>query len=324
MTYPLRIRRALVAAHWNGWSAGRIAWATFPRISKTAVVRMIRRFKTHGDFSTPCGGKRRQPGKIPLGQVQWLVKLLETEECTLYLDEMADRLEVKFGTRWRENLICATLLREGITRKKLTIDSTRRSEFDRALFRDNMGHYEPCQLVFIDETRKDPRTMRRCYGRARRGARARARYAFTRRGSGWSALGVMTIDGMIDCGLTKAKGVNAATFIDQLYLHVLPHLQPYPAPRSVVVLDNAVVHWSPAVRALIEGRGARILYLPAYSYDMMPIEHAFSKAKAHMEWLHGARREYVEACPQFALEEALMSVTAKDAIGYCRNCGWFQ
>ena len=324
MTYPTRTRRFVVAASWSGWSGRKIARATFPRISESCVARILTRFKDFGDFSTPCAGKRRRPGKIPDVQVRWLVKRLREEDCTLYLDEMADRLEAQFGTRWRENLICATLLRYGITRKKLTIDSTKRNEFERDLFRENMGHYEPEQLVYIDETRKDPRTLRRRYGRAVSGARARARFAFTRGSSGWSALGVMTVGGMIDCGLTRAKGVTAATFIDQLYHHVLPHLQPYPAPRSVVVLDNAVVHWAPLVRELIEGCGARVLYLPAYSYDMMPIEHAFSKAKAHMEWLHGARREYVEACPQFALEEALMSVTAEDAVGYLRNCGWIQ
>ena len=140
----------MVAASWSGWSGRKIARATFPRISESCVARILTRFKQFGDFSTPCAGKRRRPGKIPDVQVRWLVKRLREEDCTLYLDEMADRLEAQFGTRWRENLICATLLRYGITRKKLTIDSTKRNEFERALFRENMGYYEPEQLVFID------------------------------------------------------------------------------------------------------------------------------------------------------------------------------
>ena len=323
MTYCLTVRRRVVQMAWGGWGARKIAKATgCLRVSESTVKRIVRQFRQCGDYSTPCAGRRRRPGKIPDDQVQWLLSCLNEQDCTLYLDEMADRLEAKFGTRYRPNLVCATLLRRGVTRKKLTIASTRRNEFERSLFRSNMGGYRPDQLVFIDETRKDPRTLRRRYGRSCKGARALAEYAFTRHASGWSALGVMTIDGMIDCGLSNAKGVGAAQFLEHLYVHVLPHLQPWPHARSVVVLDNAVVHWAPEVRQLVEERGARVLYLPAYSYDLMPIEHAFSKAKAELERLHGAHRAWVEAHPARALEDALMAVTAQDAEGYFRNCGW--
>ena len=44
--------------------------------------------------------------------------------------------------------------------------------------------------------------------------------------------------------------------------------------------------------------------------------------KAELERLHGAHRAWVEAHPARALEDALMAVTAQDAEGYFRNCGW--
>ena len=46
-----------------------------------------------------------------------------------------------------------------------------------------------------------------------------------------------------------------------------------------MVMDNLSVHKSEMVRELIEGAGARVLYLPPYSPDFNPIEEAFSKFK---------------------------------------------
>ena len=45
-------------------------------------------------------------------------------------------------------------------------------------------------------------------------------------------------------------------------------------------MDNLSSHKGPRVRALIESRGASLLYLPPYSPDFNPIENAFAKLKA--------------------------------------------
>ena len=45
-------------------------------------------------------------------------------------------------------------------------------------------------------------------------------------------------------------------------------------------MDNLGSHKGPAVRAAIEAVGARLLFLPPYSPDFIPIEMAFSKLKA--------------------------------------------
>ena len=51
-------------------------------------------------------------------------------------------------------------------------------------------------------------------------------------------------------------------------------------PADIVVMDNLSSHKGPAVRALIEAAGARLLYLPPYSPDFNPIENLFAKIKA--------------------------------------------
>ena len=50
-------------------------------------------------------------------------------------------------------------------------------------------------------------------------------------------------------------------------------------PRSVVIMDNATIHYTPSTVNLFEEVGALVHYLPPYSPDMNPIEEAFSKIK---------------------------------------------
>jgi transposase len=45
-------------------------------------------------------------------------------------------------------------------------------------------------------------------------------------------------------------------------------------------MDNLPAHKGDKVEALIEARGARLMFLPPYSPDLNPIELAFSKFKA--------------------------------------------
>ena len=47
-----------------------------------------------------------------------------------------------------------------------------------------------------------------------------------------------------------------------------------------MVVDNVGAHKPERIRALVEGAGCRLVFLPAYSPDLSPVEEAFSKLKA--------------------------------------------
>lgn len=49
----------------------------------------------------------------------------------------------------------------------------------------------------------------------------------------------------------------------------------------VVVIDNAAFHKSSATREIIAATGAKLLFLPPYSPDLMPIEKTFGTMKKH-------------------------------------------
>ena len=60
------------------------------------------------------------------------------------------------------------------------------------------------------------------------------------------------------------------------------------------------------------------MFLPPYSPDYAPIEHAFSKIK---EFLRGRAARTQEAL-DVAIAEALNTVTAEDACGWFKHCGY--
>jgi DDE superfamily endonuclease len=69
---------------------------------------------------------------------------------------------------------------------------------------------------------------------------------------------------------------------------------------------------------LIQARGCQLLFLPASSPDFSPIEETFSKVKTFL------RRAGARTCEalQEAICQALLTVTAQDAHGWFRHCGY--
>ena len=47
--------------------------------------------------------------------------------------------------------------------------------------------------------------------------------------------------------------------------------------RSVVVMDNASIYHLVRVQDIITGVGARVIFLPPYSPDLMPLEKCLQK-----------------------------------------------
>jgi transposase len=56
-------------------------------------------------------------------------------------------------------------------------------------------------------------------------------------------------------------------------------MNPYPEMRSTLVLDNCRIHHNEALLQLVQAFGCHILFLPAYSPDLNPIEESFSACK---------------------------------------------
>ena len=156
--------------------------------------------------------------------------------------------------------------------QKKSLIATERDEASRQAWRAALAAIAPQRFVFLDET-ATPTTLTRLRARAPRGERAIGRVphkhwhsitllaSLSTRGRG----AAMVLDGAL-----ARESFDA--FVEQLLLPTL-------APGQIVVLDNLPVHKSARARALIEGAGCPVLFLPAYSPDFNPIEQAFAKLK---------------------------------------------
>jgi transposase len=87
----------------------------------------------------------------------------------------------------------------------------------------------------------------------------------------------------------------------------------------VVVVDNVGAHKPDRMRTLVEAAGCRLIFLPAYSPDLSPVEEAFSKIKTVVKAAAARTRAALDA----AIAAALAAVTAGDAAGWFAHAGYF-
>src|SRR3989442_3177057 len=118
-------------------------------------------------------------------------------------------------------------------------------------------------------------------------------------------------------GMGEAFILEGAADAVAFELSIEQILAPSLRPGQIVIMDNLSIHQGARVRQAIEAKGCQLLFLPAYSPDLSPIEEAFSKLKTYLRRV-GARTP--EAL-FFAIAQALVTVTAPDARSLVYHCG---
>lgn len=128
------------------------------------------------------------------------------------------------------------------------------------------------RLIFLDETGVTTNMVRR-YGRAPRGQRVKG-HAPAGHWKVTTFLAGLTSNGIV-APFVVDQPMNRAIFTQYVRQYLLPELQ----PGDIVILDNLSSHKGAEAAALVETRGARLLFLPPYSPDLNPIEMVFAKLK---------------------------------------------
>jgi len=157
--------------------------------------------------------------------------------------------------------------------------------------------------------------MARRYGWSPCGLRAPAKVPF----GNWqrlSVLGAISLDGMVAAMSIDAATDSAvfATYLDEVLLPVLRQDK----PDAVLVMDNLRAHKTPAVQAVLDRSGFAYRHMPSYSPDLSPIEPAWAKVKSYLRRVAARTVKALE----HALGPALDSITAHDAAGFFRHCGY--
>jgi transposase len=119
-------------------------------------------------------------------------------------------------------------------------------------------------------------------------------------------------------GRTECLTLEGATGTESFRAYVELVLGPTLRPGDWVVMDNRSPHKSDPTLALTAQAGAQVLFLPAYSPDLNPIEKMWSKVKALLR----AAEARTPADLVRASGQALTQVTAQDALGWFVSCGY--
>ena len=128
-----------------------------------------------------------------------------------------------------------------------------------------------------------------------------------------TVLAALTTQGVL-ASMTIESPTDGDVFLAFLEQVLAPKLE----PGHIVILDNLGAHKIPAVRPLIESRGAQLLYLPPYSPDFNPIEQLFAKLKA---LLRKAGERSVEGLWN-RIADLLKAFTPSECTNYFRNAGY--
>ena len=125
-----------------------------------------------------------------------------------------------------------------------------------------------------------------------------------------AALGI----GGMRCSTVVDGAVNGDVFEAFVEQVLVPELQ----SGDVVIMDNLSSHKRQRIRELIEGAGARLVFLPPYSPDLNPIELIFAKVKQLLRSLAYRTRDALWKAMQSVLDQ----VTPSDALNCYKHCGY--
>jgi transposase len=167
------------------------------------------------------------------------------------------------------------------------------------------------RLVFLDESCAKT-NFTRLRGRARRGHRLHD-HATAGHWHTTTMLGSLRLNGQTAC-LVVAGATDAQVFRTYIRRVLAPTLQ----RGDIVICDNLAAHRDATAQKFLQARGIELVFLPAYSPDLNPIELMWAKVKAH---LRGAKAR-TETQLLHAIQQALQSISAADAQGFFRHCGY--
>ncbi|KAF4028515.1 DDE superfamily endonuclease [Phytophthora infestans] len=123
---------------------------------------------------------------------------------------------------------------------------------------------------------------------------------------------------------SRREKTTAGTFTRSLFLrafvkNVVPLLNPWPLPRSSVILDNAKIH----MYHELEETGARLLFfLPPYCAELNPIEIGFGALK---RWIQRNANLVFPLYPDEVLRVGMKACVGRQqngALGIYGHCGF--
>jgi hypothetical protein len=244
----------------------------------------------------------RIPPRIPQNFIQFIDKFTKEHPC-FYLDELQAALKETVPEFQSTSIssICRILRKDcGLTRKILTRRAKEATPKVLQNFYDKLHSFYsyPDQVIF-DETSKDARSALRKYAWSKRNTPAYVELT-AGKSKRVSVLASFTAKGFMAWRAIEGT-YDRQQFHDYFKEVVFPYINPFPLPRSIVILDNAKIHMYPEIEELVNHAVGILLYLPPYCPHLNPIELGFGQLK---KWIQKHGNLAFRWNPQFILDMA--------------------
>lgn len=236
--------------------------------NRTAIVRWTREYRKNGKFEVQVRGHMSRAFSAE-----------ESERLASMIDEHPDLTLEEIRAAFAKNCSLMAVHRElqRLTfRYKKTLKASEQEREDIVQHRKDWAEFQKIvpaeRLIFLDESCAKT-NMTRLRGRSRGGSRC---HGNAPQGH-WKTLTMLSsirLDGSTEC-LVIDGAMDRAMFLEYIKQILCPTLR----PNDIVIMDNLSAHKNIDVAKAISTCGAELLYLPAYSPDLNPIENMWSKVK---------------------------------------------
>lgn len=193
---------------------------------------------------------------------------------------LADFLSKEYKVQISRATVGRAIKRQKWTRKVMTTIAKERNQDLRDDYIDRRAHFDPKQMIFVDESGDDRGLAIPRLGYAPKGVTPKQIKRF-HRGKRVSFLPAYAMDGIIYSEVYEGHTDN---YVFEAFLErLLPYCGRFPEPRSVVFMDNASFHnISIKIKEKFAEAGVLIEKQSPYSPDLSPIEYFFGSLKNHI------------------------------------------
>lgn len=138
----------------------------------------------------------------------------------------------------------------------------------------------------------------------------------------YSIIAAINVDGNVAYNIIEGS-MNKYKLFWWTYLELLPRMNAYPNPNSIIVLDNVSFHRNLMFRALCRAHGVKLMYLPPYSPHLNIIELLFNAIKACLKKYQHYCHKDVKKTTIILMEYKLNHINWRNVareIGYHQHC----
>lgn len=243
--------------------------------SDRAVTRIRSHLRHFGATKAPSNGSPGPRRRITPSMLEVLRDRL-LKKSGLYQDEMVVFLHDEFGVLVDASTISRALKTARWTKKVIRQMARQRSKDLRDFYLHNLSNFKSYHLVFVDESGCDKRIGFRRTGWSPLGV-APVQVAKFRGDCRYQILPAYSQEGVL---LSRVfQGTTDSAMYEDYIEQLLQHCEPFPKPRSVLVMDNAFFHHTDRIKQMCRDAGVKLLYLPPYSPDLNPIEEFLAELK---------------------------------------------